>query len=63
VLSAPGGNLPERRVSLTGVELALRRNDELPRFTPQVTADGVVSLAPATITFLAIPNAANPACR
>ena len=63
VLSAPGGNLQERRLSLNGAELALGTNDELPKFTPQVTADGVVSLAPATITFLAIPNAANPACR
>ena len=46
---------------LNAVELALGTNDELPRFEPAVTAEGTISLAPATITFLAIPNASNPA--
>ena len=48
---------------LNGVELALESNDELPTFKPEMTADGMISLPPATITFLAIPNAANAACR
>jgi hypothetical protein len=62
-LAAPGGNLQAGRVHLNRVELALGANDELPTFTPEKTADGTISLAPATITFLAIPNAANAACR
>ena len=62
-LSASGENLQERRVHLNGVELALGTNDELPRFKPEATAEGTISLAPATITFFAIPNAGNPACR
>jgi len=62
-LSAPRGNLQERRVHLNGVELTLGSNDELPTFKPEMTADGMISLPPATITFLAIPNAANAACR
>ena len=62
-LSAPGGNTPARRVHLNGVELALGPNDELPEFKPEATAEGAISLAPATITFLAISNAANAACR
>lgn len=62
-LSAAGSNLQERRVQLNGVDLTLGANDELPMFKPEATAEGMISLAPATITFIAIPAAANAACR
>ena len=37
--------------------------NELPRLSGQATAAGPIRLAPATITFLTFPGAANPACR
>ena len=53
-----------KSVSLNGTELALGATDTLPAITGSATAAGNVTLAPATITFLAIPTAANRgACR
>ena len=49
-------------VKLNGQALAMRSGDRLPLLKPAKAA-GVLSLAPASITFLAIPKAANPACR
>ena len=49
-------------VQLNGKTLALSADDELPRLEPRAATAGVVRLAPATITFLAFPTAANPAC-
>lgn len=50
-------------MQLNGVALALGARDELPQLAPERTAAGPVPLAPKTITFIAIPGAANAACR
>ena len=50
-------------VQLNGKTLALRGDDELPRLEPRAASAGAIRLAPATITFLVFPSAANPACR
>jgi len=50
-------------VKLNGQVLAMRSGDRLPSLKPGRAAAGPLSLAPASITFLAIPKAANPACR
>jgi hypothetical protein len=55
--------LQDAKVQLNGEMLALSADDELPRLEPRATPAGAIRLAPATITFLAFPNAANPACR
>ncbi|SDG55988.1 Glycosyl hydrolase family 79, N-terminal domain [Bradyrhizobium sp. Rc2d] len=49
-------------VQLNGKTLALTADGMLPRLEAQATPAGAIRLAPATITFLVIPNAANPAC-
>jgi len=56
-------HLQSRRVQLNGSTLALRGENELPAIRASPTPAGRVTFAPATITFLAIPSAANPACR
>lgn len=50
-------------VELNGKELTLDANDNLPGLHGRPVAPGYVNLAPATITFLAVPNADNPDCR
>jgi hypothetical protein len=50
-------------VRLNGSELRLGSDDALPRFIPVPSAAGQVMLAPASITFLAIPTADNQSCR
>jgi hypothetical protein len=55
--------LQSRAMQLNGKTLALGAGDELPGIAATETPAGVVRLAPATITFLAIPAAANRACR
>ncbi|MET4256532.1 hypothetical protein ABIC09_001463 [Bradyrhizobium sp. S3.12.5] len=50
-------------VQLNGKTLALSADDELPRLEPRAAAAGAIRLAPASITFLVFPAAANPACR
>jgi hypothetical protein len=55
--------LQSATVQLNGSTLALGPNDALPSITATATSAGVVRFAPATITFLAIPAAANRACR
>jgi hypothetical protein len=52
-----------RTVQLNGTALALGSNDDLPRLTGTRIAAGEVTLAPATITFLAVPGAGNSSCR
>jgi hypothetical protein len=49
-------------VRLNGVVLALGDNNELPHLAGAAENAGVVTFAPATITFLAIPAAKNRAC-
>jgi hypothetical protein len=56
-------NLEDRRVQLNGNELKLGGDDELPRLAGVRTPSGRVTFAPASITFLAIPNANNGSCR
>ncbi|MDH6256606.1 hypothetical protein [Bradyrhizobium sp. BR13661] len=55
--------LESATVQLNGKALALRIDDELPRLAPRTAPGGAIRLAPATITFLMFPDAANPACR
>jgi hypothetical protein len=62
-LSSDSGNLQEKRVRLNGTELTLGVNDDLPTLTGESIGSGNVTLAPATITFLAFAEAANVACR
>ncbi|QOY92015.1 hypothetical protein IRI77_15190 [Paludibaculum fermentans] len=50
-------------VQLNGRELKLGADDSLPAITGQPTAAGKIRLAPASITFLAFPNAGNASCR
>jgi heparanase len=52
-----------RHVQLNGAELSLDRNGDLPRLSGLPAAAGDISLAPATITYLAVPKAGNSACR
>lgn len=55
--------LQSATIQLNGKSIALTAGDELPRLAPRAASAGEVRLAPATITFLVFPNAANPACR
>jgi heparanase 1 len=56
-------NLLDERVRLNGKPLALSAGDELPTIEGVPTTANAVTFAPATITFLAIPEAGNNACR
>lgn len=56
-------NLDDGTVRLNGRALELGRNDDLPEIAGLPTPSGMLTFAPATITFLAIPAAANRACR
>lgn len=55
--------LQDATVQLNGEMLALTADDDLPRLDARAMAAGAMRLAPATIIFLAFPDAANPACR
>lgn len=50
-------------VRLNGRTLALSGDDQLPKLASVSTRPGMVPLAPASVTFFAAPQAANPACR
>jgi glycosyl hydrolase family 79 len=52
-----------RQVQLNGTYLRLGSSDDLPRLAGVPVAAGDVTLAPATITFLTVPGAANSSCR
>ncbi|MEZ0340807.1 hypothetical protein ACAG25_12580 [Mycobacterium sp. pV006] len=54
--------LESRTVTLNGQPLTLGPGDELPALDGTPVEAGDITLAPATITFLAIPTAGNPAC-
>jgi heparanase 1 len=56
-------NLESRQVQLNGKALAVATNGDLPRLSGVRTAAGEIQLPPATITFLAVPGAANSSCR
>jgi len=55
--------LESGHVDLNGVTLALGTGDQLPALRGKSLRAGSVTLTPATITFLAMPKAANAACR
>jgi hypothetical protein len=55
--------LQDVAVRLNGHTLSLDDAGELPRLDDVSTAPGTLILAPATITFLAIPGAGNSACQ
>ncbi|OAF02525.1 hypothetical protein AYJ54_26440 [Bradyrhizobium centrolobii] len=50
-------------VQLNSKTLTLAAGDRLPDIVGIPTVPGTIRLAPATITYLVIPGAANPACR
>jgi hypothetical protein len=52
-----------RAVDLNGSTLTLGAGDALPNLAGVRSAAGDVRLAPASITFLAVPAAGNTACR
>jgi heparanase len=56
-------NLQGATVELNGRELKLGANDALPQWAGVPTRPGHLTFAPASITFLAIPNAGNARCR
>ena len=56
-------NLLDQRVRLNGTPLALSADDELPAIEGVPTTAATATFAPATITFLAIPEAGNQTCR
>ncbi len=51
------------KVRLNGRELDLAPGDRLPTLKGQSSPKGALTLPPASITFVAVPNAANAACR
>ncbi len=57
------GSLEGKRVQLNGHELELDARDGLPPLAGVRTRPGDITLAPATITFLGLPEAANRSCR
>jgi hypothetical protein len=56
-------DLGDGSVRLNGHELQLEANDDLPRIAGEQTGSGALTFAPLTITFLAVPSAANSACQ
>jgi heparanase len=54
--------LQSTSVKLNGQPLKLLANDDLPGLKGRPATAGRLNLPPETITFFAVPNAANPAC-
>jgi hypothetical protein len=55
-------DLQSAGVKLNGTALDLDPNDELPRFAAVTSPSGSVEIGPATIAFLTVGDAKNPAC-
>jgi hypothetical protein len=55
--------LTSSTVALNGMPLQLGPGDTLPQLIAIPAAAGEITFAPASITFLAVPTAANPACK
>jgi heparanase len=55
-------SLQDATIRLNGEPLTLGPEDRLPRITGVPASAGILTMAPATITFLAVPAAANSAC-
>jgi len=56
-------NLLDDKVDLNGKELDLTQGGDLPEIVGKAQRAGKVRLGPASITFLAMPDAGNTACR
>jgi heparanase 1 len=54
--------LEDTHVDLNGSELKLGSNDSIPSMTGVPTDSGRITLPPASVTFLAIPEASNASC-
>ena len=61
--SLAADHLTDSSVLMNGRDLKLGADDALPALDGEATAPGGLDLAPASITFLAIAEAGNPACR
>jgi hypothetical protein len=55
-------DLQSAGVKLNGTALELGPNDDLPRFAAVTSPPGALEIGPATITFLTVGDAKNPAC-
>jgi hypothetical protein len=55
-------DLQSTGVKLNGTALELGPNDDLPRLAAVTSPPGAIEIAPATITFLTVGDAKNPAC-
>jgi hypothetical protein len=55
-------HLQSTEVKLNGTALELGPNDDLPRFAAETSPPGALEIGPATITFLTVGVAKNPAC-
>ena len=55
-------DLQSAEVKLNGAALELGPNDDLPQFAAVTSPPGSVEIGPATITFLTVGDAKNPAC-
>jgi hypothetical protein len=55
-------DLQSAEVKLNGTILELGPNDELPQFAGVTLPPGLVEIGPATVTFLTVGDAKNPAC-
>jgi hypothetical protein len=55
-------HLQSTEVKLNGTALELGPNDDLPRFAAETSPPGALEIGPATITFLTVGDAKNPAC-
>jgi heparanase len=56
-------DLRSRTVRLNGRVLALDPRDRLPAMTPLRAASGTVTLPALSVSYIALPQARNPACR
>lgn len=58
-----GTRLEDTTVQLNGSELKLGADDAIPQLVGTPVISGQITLAPASITFLSLPNANNSGCR
>jgi heparanase 1 len=56
-------NLQDNRVQLNDTTLRLDADNNLPKIAGARTTAGALSIAPASINFLTVPDAANKACQ
>jgi len=55
-------DLTDKQVQLNGADLKLGADDALPELQGAPTPSGKITFAPASITFLALPEAHNAGC-